>query len=89
MNQLFCIAAGAGALMRYYLSDAIQIMLGRGFPYGTLTVNIIGSLFMGLIVCTDDRTTRHRCSLAGRLDAGIIGRIHDFFHFLHGNIKPV
>ncbi|MFT5426667.1 MAG: CrcB protein [Gammaproteobacteria bacterium] len=49
MTQLAFIAAGGatGALMRYWMSNGIYAVLGRGFPYGTLTVNVIGSLFMG------------------------------------------
>jgi CrcB protein len=47
--QLAFIAAGGatGALMRYWMSNGIYAVLGRGFPYGTLTVNVVGSLFMG------------------------------------------
>ncbi len=51
MTQLAFIAAGGatGALMRYWLSNGIYALLGRGFPYGTLTVNVVGSLSMGFI----------------------------------------
>ena len=49
MTQLAYIAAGgaAGALMRYWMSSGIYALFGRGFPYGTLTVNVVGSLLMG------------------------------------------
>ncbi len=49
MSQLVYIAAGGatGALMRYWMSSGIYAVLGRGFPYGTLTVNVVGSLLMG------------------------------------------
>lgn len=49
MSQLVYIAAGGatGALMRYWMSNGIYVLLGRGFPYGTLTVNVVGSLLMG------------------------------------------
>ncbi len=49
VSQLVYIAAGgaAGALMRYWMSNGIYVFLGREFPYGTLVVNIIGSLLMG------------------------------------------
>lgn len=51
MTQFAFIAAGGatGALMRYWLSNGIYALLGRGFPYGTLTVNVVGSVFMGFI----------------------------------------
>jgi len=44
------IAAGGavGALLRYWMSTGVYAILGRGFPYGTLVVNVIGSLLMGV-----------------------------------------
>jgi len=43
MQTLFIAVGGAaGALLRYWMSNGMYILLGRGFPYGTLTVNIVG-----------------------------------------------
>lgn len=51
MNQILAIAAGGsiGAVMRFFVSTGIYSWLGKGFPYGTLAVNVIGSLLMGLL----------------------------------------
>jgi CrcB protein len=51
MTQVIAIAAGgaAGALLRYWVSNGVHAVLGRGFPYGTLTVNVVGSLLMGFL----------------------------------------
>ncbi len=51
MTQLLAIAAGGalGALLRYGMSLGVHGLLGRGFPYGTLTVNVTGSLAMGVL----------------------------------------
>ncbi|SRR6056297_1739146 len=51
MKQLVAIAAGGafGALMRYGVSTAVYALAGRGFPYGTLAVNVAGSAAMGLL----------------------------------------
>lgn len=51
MNQLFAIAAGgaAGAVLRFLVSSALYQWLGKGFPYGTLAVNILGSFLIGLL----------------------------------------
>ena len=35
--------------MRYGASLGVYSLLGRGFPYGTLFVNVTGSLLMGLL----------------------------------------
>ena len=51
MTQIMAIAAGGaiGALLRYWTSVAVHSRLGSGFPYGTLVVNVIGSLLMGFL----------------------------------------
>ena len=51
MNQALAIAAGGavGALLRYWVSSGVHALLGRGFPYGTLVVNVLGSLLMGYL----------------------------------------
>lgn len=49
--QLLAIAGGGaiGALLRYFASTGIYMLTGRNFPYGTLVVNIVGSLLMGFL----------------------------------------
>lgn len=51
MQQLLVIAGGGaiGAVLRFLMSSSLYRILGRDFPYGTLMVNIVGSLLMGLI----------------------------------------
>ncbi len=50
MNQILLIAVGGatGAVLRFLISGWVYAMLGRDFPYGTLVVNVFGSLVMGL-----------------------------------------
>ncbi len=49
--QALAIAAGGaiGALLRFWVSTAVYGWLGRGFPWGTLAVNLIGSAAMGVL----------------------------------------
>jgi len=51
MTQLLIIAAGGaiGAMLRFLVSNGVYAMAGRDFPYGTLTVNVLGSLLMGIL----------------------------------------
>jgi CrcB protein len=51
MLQVTVIALGGalGALMRFWVSTGFYTLLGRDFPYGTLAVNLIGSLLMGFL----------------------------------------
>ncbi len=43
LDQLIAIAVGGavGALLRFWLSTGVYALLGRGFPYGTLSVNVL------------------------------------------------
>lgn len=49
MKMLLAIAGGGavGALLRYWVSLGMHGLLGRDFPWGTLTVNVLGSFLMG------------------------------------------
>jgi CrcB protein len=43
------VGGGIGSLCRYALGGAIQTRAHAGFPVGTLAVNVIGCLIIGLI----------------------------------------
>jgi len=51
MNQIVAIALGGafGAVLRFFVSSGVYVWLGRGFPYGTLAVNVLGSFLIGLM----------------------------------------
>lgn len=51
MNQLVAVALGGacGSVLRYLVSSGVYQWLGKGFPYGTFSVNVIGSFLIGLL----------------------------------------
>ncbi|HEY5719463.1 MAG TPA: fluoride efflux transporter CrcB [Gammaproteobacteria bacterium] len=51
MSGLLAVAFGGacGALLRYGVANGVHGLLGRAFPYGTLTVNVSGCLLVGLL----------------------------------------
>ena len=62
------LIGGAGAVGRFVLDGAVARRAGRDFPYGTLAVNISGSLLLGVLVgaALGDDATR-------LLGAGLLG----------------
>lgn len=44
------LGGGIGAAMRHGVNVTAARLLGTGFPYGTLFINVAGSLVMGLVI---------------------------------------
>ena len=44
------LGGALGALARYLLVGRFEHWFGAGFPYGTLTANVLGSLLMGMLI---------------------------------------
>jgi len=50
LELLFCALGGSiGSVMRHMLSTHIHKLSASGFPWGSLNVNLIGSLVIGLL----------------------------------------
>jgi len=83
VTQLAFIAAGGatGALLRYWMSSGIYVLLGRGFPYGTLTVNIVGSLIMGFLYVFMIERMDVSAELRAALMIGLLGAFTTFSTF--------
>ena len=52
MTKILIVAAGGavGAVCRYLVYVLAGIVLGSGYPFGTLIVNIGGSFVMGVVI---------------------------------------
>jgi len=46
---LIALAGGLGAMARYAVTSLMMHVAGRGFPWGTFSVNVIGSALMGFL----------------------------------------
>ena len=83
LPKLILIALGGavGALARYGLSFAVHSVLGRGFPYGTLSVNVVGSIGMGLIYALAVERGALTPDLRTGLMVGLLGAFTTFSTF--------
>lgn len=43
------LAGAVGAVLRYFITQGVMNVLGRGFPFGTLIVNVLGSFLIGVL----------------------------------------
>ena len=83
MNTLMAVGTGGalGAILRYWVSNGVHSLVGRDFPYGTLAVNVIGSLAMGFLSIW--LVDRMGASLVWRIFilAGVLGGFTTFSAF--------
>jgi CrcB protein len=81
MQLIFAIAAGGaiGAVARHYVAGAVMKATSySGYPYGTFTVNILGSLLMGLLVTAFALKFENSQELRGFLTVGLLGSFTTF-----------
>ncbi|QND54229.1 fluoride efflux transporter CrcB [Phyllobacterium sp. 628] len=52
MNAILLVASGGaiGSVARYLVGLLMTRIVGAAFPWGTLTVNVVGGLLMGLFI---------------------------------------
>ncbi|MDG1130780.1 fluoride efflux transporter CrcB [Seohaeicola saemankumensis] len=81
LTTLLQVALGGaiGATARYLTSMGALRLLGAGFPWGTLAVNVIGSFLMGLLVVV--LAQRDATRLAPFLLTGVLGGFTTFSAF--------
>ena len=83
MNKIMAVAVGGalGSVLRYGLSNWVHSFVGRGFPYGTLAVNVLGCLAMGILfVLFVERSSESALWRTGLL-VGVLGGFTTFSAF--------
>ncbi|WP_422062333.1 fluoride efflux transporter CrcB [Sphingopyxis sp.] len=83
MNGLFPVMIGGalGAGTRHLVGQAMLARLGPGFPWWTLSINIAGSLLMGLLIGTLARSHAGGDTARLFLGVGVLGGFTTFSSF--------
>ncbi|EGR9009961.1 TPA: fluoride efflux transporter CrcB [Vibrio vulnificus] len=83
----FIALGGAfGACSRYLVSELCVVLLGRGFPYGTLTVNVVGSFIMGLLIAAFESELLATEPWRQIIGLGFLGALTTFSTFSMDNV---
>ena len=81
------IFGGLGCIARYMVSGWVYALAGRTLPYGTLTVNVAGSLLLGLIMEGSLRSTLLGPELRFGLTVGFLGGFTTFSTFSYETVR--
>ena len=83
---LVCAGGAVGTGARYALGAWITSKAGPGFPFGTLTINVLGSLAMGFLAQhAASREMSETARLA--LGAGVLGGFTTYSAFNHETLR--
>ena len=81
------IFGGLVCVSRFLVSGWTYQLVGRGLPYGTLLVNIIGSFLLGFLTTFGLRSTLIPPELRIGLSVGFMGGFTTFSTFSYETIK--
>lgn len=81
-STLFVALGGAiGAAARYWTAEFIHMFFERGFPLGTMVVNVVGSFLMGFLVIVLLQKFSHDLELRSFFLIGVLGAYTTFSTF--------
>ncbi|MGD9890662.1 MAG: fluoride efflux transporter CrcB [Dehalococcoidia bacterium] len=83
MSRLIAVLLGGaiGSGGRYLIAIGMSRWLGAAFPWGTLTVNVLGSLLIGLLATMADETGSIGPWSRAFLVVGVLGGFTTFSSF--------
>ncbi|ELA9345165.1 fluoride efflux transporter CrcB [Vibrio parahaemolyticus] len=84
--SFIALGGAIGACSRYLVSEFCVLLFGRGFPYGTLTVNVVGSFFMGLLIAAFESEILATEPWRQVIGLGFLGALTTFSTFSMDNV---
>ncbi len=89
IKSLLIVGAGSfiGGAIRYLLSTFMKNVCGSGFPWGTLSVNLLGCFLFGIIFAIFSKNNSTGNTLYLLLTTGICGGFTTFSTFAHESVQ--
>lgn len=84
---IVAIGSGIGGVVRYLLSKVIQGSILTSFPIGTLVVNLLGCLLIGIFYGLFDRGALLNPNLKLLLTVGFCGGFTTFSTFMNEGLQ--
>jgi CrcB protein len=84
-----CLGSAAGGGARYLLVGWVSKLLGSGFPYGTLAVNVIGSFLIGGLMYAGLEASRLSETALLALTTGVMGGFTTYSAFSYQTLKAL
>ncbi len=81
MYIFIAIGGATGACLRYFLSQLMLQWFGKGFPFGTLLVNIVGSFFLGFLYALLEHGQLESALWRTTIGIGFLGALTTFSTF--------
>jgi fluoride exporter len=78
-----------GCVSRYWLSSWTNLLTGKGFPFGTLLVNVVGSFLLGLLLEGSLRNSHLSIELRMGIAVGFLGGFTTFSTFSYETLRLV
>ena len=79
---LIFLGSGVGGLLRYWTTTSVYLLFGKGFPHGTLAVNVLGSFVMGILaIVIQSKFNLLELPLRGLFIVGLLGGYTTFSAF--------
>ncbi|HXV92668.1 MAG TPA: fluoride efflux transporter CrcB [Pseudonocardia sp.] len=83
---LVALGAAVGAPLRYLVDRAVQSRHDTGFPWGTLTVNVVGSFVLGVVTAA---ATRLGPGVTAAVGIGFCGALTTYSTFGYETLRLV
>lgn len=77
------LGGALGAVTRYLVAVRLADLLGVDIPYGTLTVNLVGSLLLGIVVALIEERGAFGPETRSFITIGFLGGMTTFSTFVY------